>query len=496
MKRLFSSFICIFLCILLLMGCSFVQEESSSVIVHPSNMNLKIKGGWNAEVYKILEANVLSDEDIKNITSNPIKIRSNGISLSGEDIKKIRYTVKVVKPNYTISYENKYKMSNLLGNEMESIYVYSIIYQNKVLAEFFYNTEEESYLYYQGIIFKVKLDKDIDISEEQNYADYEGSAVKDESGISEGLYITLKKPSTTEGMPEIYRTLWISTKDGSLQDVKERENIIFPRLKGIWYLEPKLYENKERKIKYEYFESAPIDTATVEYNNKLVEEIKGNIEDGTTLLRNINFIGNDYIATEVVSNNSKYESGYYEVLPIDNMNTSTGISISDLYTTKDSYSDYTEAYNETYSTLNNEIKSSLSQYIDYSNFTLVRDNGKWVIQGRMSSLKNDKYINFPTTLKPIKKLLNYDTLLISWKLLKGVNPYMIDAYTSPYKSLAVIILKDEMLIYRIVDGTLSDEPLKRIQLEEGETVIMAEWCSSNYIDKWASAFKENSRTIK
>ena len=114
----------------------------------------------------------------------------------------------------------------------------------------------------------------------------------------------------------------------------------------------------------------------------------------------------------------------------------------------------------------------------------------------MSSLKNDKYINFPTRLKPIKKLLNYDTLLISWKLLKGINPYMVDAYTSPYKSLAVIILKDEMLIYRIVDGTLSDEPLKRIQLEEGETVIMAEWCSSNYIDKWASAFKENSRTIK
>ena len=387
-------------------------------------------------------------------------------------------------------------MSNLLGNDIESIDVYSIIYQNKVLAEFFYNTEEESYVYYQGIIFKVKLDKDIDISEEQKYTDYEGSVVKDEKGISEGLYITLKKPSTTEGMPETYRTLWISTKDGSLQDVKERENIIFPRLKGIWYLEPKLYEDKGRKIKYEYFESAPIDIATVEYNNKLVEEIKGNIEDGTTLLRNINFIGNDYIATEVVSNNSKYESDYYEVLPIDNMNTSTGISISDLYTTKDSYTDYTDAYNETYSTLDNEIKSSLSQYIDYSNFTLLRDNGKWVIQGRMSSLKNDKYINFPTRLKPIKKLLNYDTLLISWKLLKGVNPYMIDAYTSPYKSLAVIILKDEMLIYRIVDGSLSDEPLKRIQLEEGETVIMAEWCSSNYIDKWASAFKENSRTIK
>ena len=89
MKRLFSSVICIFLCIFLLMGCSFVQEESSSVIVPPRNMNLKIKGAWNAEVYKILEANVLSDEDIKNITSNPIKIISNGIRLSGQFLMRI-----------------------------------------------------------------------------------------------------------------------------------------------------------------------------------------------------------------------------------------------------------------------------------------------------------------------------------------------------------------------------------------------------------------------
>ena len=44
MKRLFSSVICIFLCIFLLMGCLFIQQESSSVIVPPRNMNLRIKG--------------------------------------------------------------------------------------------------------------------------------------------------------------------------------------------------------------------------------------------------------------------------------------------------------------------------------------------------------------------------------------------------------------------------------------------------------------------
>ena len=496
MKRLFSSVICIFLCIFLLMGCSFVQQESSSVIVPPRNMNLKIKGAWNAEVYKILEANVLSDEDIKNITSNPIKIRSNGISLSGEDIKKIKYTVKVVKPNYTISYENKYKMSNLLGNDIESIDVYSIIYQNKVLAEFFYNTEEESYLYYQGIIFKVKLDKDIDISEDQKYDDYESSVVKDESRISEGLYIALKKPSKTEGIPETYRTLWISTKDGSLQEVKERENIIFPRLKGIWYLEPKLYEDTERKIKYEYFKSAPIDTVAVEYNEKLVEEIKGSIGDGTTLLRNINFISNDYIATEVVSNNSKYESDYYEVLPIDNMNTSTGISISDLYTTKDSYTDYTDAYNETYSTLDNEIKSSLSQYIDYSNFTLKRETGKWILQGKISPLnKNNKSYDYTLSIKPNDNLVKYDALMIPWRTLRNEIPFIKDAYTSPDGKMLVVIVEDELLVYGIDGNNISEKPMERIRLKDGEQVIMAEWCERDYVELWDVFFKEFQKEV-
>lgn len=495
MKKIFNSIILIFLCMFLLMGCSFVQGESNSVIVSPHNMNLKIKGVWNAEVYNVLEANLLSESDIKDIVSNPIEIRSNSVNLSGEDINKIKYTVKIVKPNYTISYENKYKLSNLLGDEVDSVNVYSVIYQNKILAEFFYNTEDDSYLYYQGIIFKLKLDKTMKVTDEGYDLENEATITKAHSEASEGVYITLKRPSISGRIPESYRTLWISTKEGVLQDVKERENIIFPRLKGIWYLEPKLYENVEKKIKYEYFVSAPIDTTISYANNKIIEGIENNIEDGTTVLKNINFISNDYIATEVLGNNDKDKFAYYEVLPIDSMNTSDGVSIEDLYTSKDSYSDFTDSYNEAYSKIDEKNKAELSKYIDYSNFTLLRDSGKWVITGRISS-KSEEYIDFSTKLKPIKKLLNYDTLLISWKLLKGVNPYVEDAYTSPDKSLAILVTKNELLIYKIVNGNISDEPLKRIDLFEDEKVIMAEWCSSNYVDRWGSAFKDNSKIIK
>lgn len=494
MKKKFRVIICIFLCIFLLSGCSFAEAENKSLISAPNNIDLKIKGAWEAEPYKVLEENVLSSEEIENIISNTIEIRDNSIKLGEENLGKIRYKVKIVKPNYTISYENKYKVSNLLGNDSGSINVYSFIYQNKILAEFFYKDIEESFLYYQGIIFKLRFNSNVKVDEDELY-EYRGDSIsKDESMASEGVYIALKQSTNSDEVAETYRTLWINTKDGVLQDVKERENIIFPRLKGIWYLEPKFYVNKEKNIKYQYFSSNPIEGTLVEPIDDKSKPLNS-VEDDTTLLRSINFIGNDYIATEVSSNNNKYKSNYYEVLPIDNMNISTGVSIGDLYAEKESYSDFTEGYKEVYKRLSDEQKNSLTQYIDYSNFTLERDSGKWVVSGRISSLKSKDYIDFATKLKPTKRLLNYDTLLISWKLLKGTIPYMVDAYTSPYKSLAIIILKDELLIYRIIDGTLSDEPLKSIHLKDNEEVIMAEWCSSNYIERWDSAFKENSRII-
>ena len=485
MKKIFNCTILVFLCVFFLMGCSFTKGENNSVIISPTNMKLKIKGVWDAEVYKVLEANVLSESDINDIVSNYIEIRDNSISLSGNDIYQIKYTVKIVKPNYTISYENQYKLSNLLGSNVDNVDVYSIIYENKILAEFFYNTEDESYLYYKGVIFKLSLNKDIKISDEDDIIGNESKTTKINDEVSEGVYITLKRPSTIKGISESYRTLWISTKNGELQDIKERKNIIFPRYKGIWYLEPRVYNNSEKNIEYEYFVSAPIDTDINSENDKIIKSIENNIAAGTKVLKNINFVGNDYIATEVLyKNNNGDKADFYKMLPIDNMNMSDGITIDDLYMSKD-------LYNEGYRQIDNDSKKE----IDYSNFTLLRDMGKWGIKGRVN-LANKEYIDFPTSLKPIKKLLNYDTLLISWKFLKGINPYIVDAYTSPDKSLAILITKNELLIYKIVNGNILEEPLKRIDLFENEEVIMAEWCSSNYIDRWGSAFKDNSKIIK
>ena len=54
--------------------------------------------------------------------------------------------------------------------------------------------------------------------------------------------------------------------------------------------------------------------------------------------------------------------------------------------------------------------------------------------------------------------------------------------------MAIIISQNEISIYQIKDGVLSEQPLDRVELKNGESVVMAQWCKSNYVDKWSSVF--------
>jgi hypothetical protein len=127
---------------------------------------------------------------------------------------------------------------------------------------------------------------------------------------------------------------------------------------------------------------------------------------------------------------------------------------------------------------------------------MIRSNGKWVLQGRISPvLSGGKAFDYSLSIKPNKALINYDTLIIPWKVLKGEIPFIVDAFTSPNGKLAIIVTKNELDIYKIIDGKLDKSPTKIIPLKDGEKVIMSEWCEGDYVDKWSTAFRENSSII-
>lgn len=497
MKKIIKMCVAI-LSLFIFTGCSISNENNTAISNLPRNNNLKISGDWKIERYRVLESGVLQESSIKEIESNKLIITPTSINISNNNIGKIRYKLKVVKPDYTISYENNFKMENLVSSS-DSTETYSIIFQNNILGEFIYIDDEASYFYYQGVLFKVTLEDKIDKESKQENCELSKSEPMDTSNNkSQGVYIALKEPGKVseygKSTNESYRTLWINLKDGELQPIKEKQNIIFPRLKGIWELEPKLYRDDAKGIYYEYFMTKPIDDSKV--SQKDTESLNISLlAEKTIIKRSINFVGNDYIATETFDNSGASNYSELQLLPIDNLGLRDGVSIRDLYPNEDISIQYDEAYENTYKNLTKSKKIELSKFVDYSNFTLQRNNGKWVITARIPSLDGKESVDYSTNIKPNKKLINYDTLLISWKVLKGINPFMIDAFTSPNGSLAIIVMKDELLLYKIGSNGLSDEPIKRIPLKEGEEIIMTEWCSGNYIDKWGSVFNENSKII-
>ena len=480
-------------------GCSYDQNHNSNEIKAPTNSNLEIEGIWDAVQYTVLDKNILNNKGIYEILNSSIHIGKDFIEISNERFTETSYRLKAVKNDYVISYEAKYIIKDLTVSQ-DSFHIYSIMYNNNVLCEFIKMDSGPSYLYYQGILFSVTYngelsseeEKDIDVIHEKDQED-KGQLETIAQGIYLGLKTGAKIDKNGDYIREKYRTLWISSKLGIVQTVKERNNIIVPRKQMMWTISPYLYEDNERNIYYEYFDAMPLD-ASDSYKSQVIN--KELLKDNTIVKRNIVYIGSDYISTKVGINNLNEGTLKYELLPIDNVNCENGVSIEDVFG-EESRKIFEQGYNSLYDTLGNEFRSKLRGEIDYSNFGLNRIDGKWIFEGRiLASEDTGNIYRFPLDIKDSSNVLENQTLVIPWKILKGKLPLLVDAYTSPKGSLAVIVLENSIEIYNVKGGKLEEVPSKRISLNKGESVIMSEWCEGSYVDKWAMPFTINSRTIQ
>ena len=75
-------------------------------------------------------------------------------------------------------------------------------------------------------------------------------------------------------------------------------------------------------------------------------------------------------------------------------------------------------------------------------------------------------------------------------------PFLKDAISSPNGEIAIVKYEKYLVIYKIDNGHLSSSPLENIILNEGEEIIMAEWCSNGYIDDWQKAFEDGTNLIR
>ena len=115
---------------------------------------MEIEGVWTAKEYSVLDKNISTDNEIYLTLKSDIVFRTDSMTIGKNEFSQVDYRLKVVKSNYTISYEAKFKIEDL-PIDLEKVYTYSVMYNNNVLGEIIYVKKELSYFYYQGVLYTI-----------------------------------------------------------------------------------------------------------------------------------------------------------------------------------------------------------------------------------------------------------------------------------------------------------------------------------------------------
>lgn len=494
------------LCLCFLMtSCSPVVEENTlQKIAAPSNNMIPVQGTWKVESYMTPKDTNSLSEVAKKYVGKIVVFSAEMSAFDNEVIKNPKYKIKTVLANDYLVYQYKTSPASL-GIKKKQIDVISVFNPNNNLFYNFMQTSEDRLVTNVDGVFlflhRISSDASFDshATKDTNNESANQLALED-SNLRSGVLLGLRTeksvnysiPGATEKeqVEYAYRTLWISSTDRVLSDVYETKDLFVPRKTGFWKL------GVTREIQPDYARDMifahPVET------KPLVKAEPWNKGKGF-ISKKILFIGNDYVSTEwnggghLTQQNSSWRTDELKILPMDNVSSPSGMKISEMLGV-DSKDVLQQSSVATLNSVKPDLASVLENSASESNIGIVRKNGHWSLRGRLNSTKvlaNPVYLDFNVTTPLSSKVVNYDDLKLPWSSVKNMNPDATDAYTSPNRDLALIIANNTLYIYTMTNGELSSIPAGKVQLNDDECVVMAEWVRGEYVEKWNKSFNKN-----
>lgn len=514
------------LAIIILPGCFNMGKPSGIEIAPPKNNVLSFEGVW--EFVKYIDGGFASSrkKDVENWIGKKAVFSTYGIKVGDNIWTKTGYKVKRVVAEDYFLYRYGISAIDFTINEKD-VSVTTITSGDKFLYDFIRLSDDEALLAIQSNLCMIKrLGKKIDAGliqelsskkEQENETQSQTESETRSSGLLLGVRF-IKGTDKKEGSNTEYgyKTLWIASKDSVFHPILETDNIFLPRKNGFWKVESnRVKENSIEEDKlmvynpYQLYNSGTGfgSTGFTDKSNALHsvtgekptnKQSRGLIDEGKNIYRKILFIGNDYVSMEVTFKDSStlaekdQELSIMKVQPVDNITGEHGLKISDIAGDKglkmlrDSRSSLVSGLGLT------EI-NIVDKSIEEENFYMQRKNGHWFLRGRLS-YKSDwvqAYSDFSINLIIPSTLVRYDVLALPWTEIKDRVPDAIDAFTSPYEDMAVIVSNSKLYVYQIYEGRLKYEPFAKIKLGKGDSVIMAEWATGKYVDNWEDTFMKN-----
>ncbi|MDP4178057.1 MAG: hypothetical protein Q8900_06915 [Bacillota bacterium] len=329
---------------------------------------------------------------------------------------------------------------------------------------------------------------------------------------------------------EEYRTLWIYKDKNDVSSIEKKGGIITPYGDKFVMVtnnsvvtstaadQPNQYSDNFYSKYSSYFNFSVIISQNLNSSKKVLTEdsMKSNYLSTDQIgfpfvsrTETIQYVGNKYAlvkTSQYATGGGTLRSGFDDIKFYDinnltavgykrpNMNVKSMLG-SDASRQISSLSD---KYNKSQTDDNNNFISEKFE-IDDDNLTLKRSKGKWIVQaplyenyihqGNGSSFNNIDTL-YDTDIKVPEAVTGYDTLSVSWDIIKSKYPDAKDAVSSPNKDMLAVLTSSNLMIFLNPEKGI-DNPSKTIPVDKNEKIVLNQWAAGDYIDKWSKALGSN-----
>jgi len=512
--KTFFLYLCIFSLAVGFTGCANTAIDTESKIVSPQNKTVPIQGEWRFERCLFQGQRSPAIKDGEQWENKTAIFSTNEVVIGDYYWDNVGYKIRKVDAREYFLFNFKDDFSKL-GITDREVYVITLSSGDNFLYEFAKVNENELIVNIDGEFFRLtkisdKVDSELYGKAENNRIGEKDIETAEDENIRSGILVGIRTPIKTgsgeddEATQYSYRTIWIASSNRKLHSIMEADGIFLPRKSGFWHINIERVNNGEIEEDILTARRVPSKDAVNISNNLIVLEEGKKVSDywrerTGVLYKTILFIGNDYVSIETfgqgqyIGNSNTWHENRLKTIPVDNIQRNEGVKISDI-AGQNGLLALESAVSSLFEKSDNIVSNSAEKSRLEENFALFRKTGHWFIKGRINIKQADSipYVEYNINLIPPPELVAFDTLHLPWKYIKDKIPGAVDAYTSPNRDIALIFTQTHILIYKIEGDSLSEYPLEKIRLNNGDAVVMAEWSRGDYVEKWEKSFVKNN----
>lgn len=256
--------------------------------------------------------------------------------------------------------------------------------------------------------------------------------------VQSGLLLGTRYETNQDPLDHTYRTLWIAPEHGSVAVKQEGEGLLVPYRLDFWKLDDLDSREGEQIVAWQL----------TKFMDILETEMPLAVQPDR-LSERISFVGQQYVVIE---------------------RTHDGETASWM-TTLSAIADHAP------------VPVSLTEVVDDPGIpqeeiyaiSIHRAKGSWSIHAETAADEKKLRLN--------QKAVSFDRLCADWTEIQQLESQAVDALCSPTEDWIAVIVPAAIRIYPVDNGIIPQR-IHSIPLHPGERVVMAEWATGDYVEKW------------